>query len=302
VTNGAASGFPSDAWLDRLVAQALAEDGAANDVTSRVAVDSTLQARGRAVVREDGVVAGLPLLQRIYARLDPGVAVALQAADGAAVSAGTEIAWLAGPAAALLAGERTALNFVQHLSGIATLTARYVEALRGTRCRVLDTRKTLPGFRRLAKYAVRAGGGTNHRFGLHDRFLFKDNHWSAARGEIERLVHEARRTAPDLAIEVEVDTLEQLKRVLPLGVAWILLDNFDPTDVERAVELRRSLDAEATRLEVSGGINLATVRAYAEAGADAVSIGRLTHSAPALDVALEIEPAPPGDSQRGGTG
>jgi nicotinate-nucleotide pyrophosphorylase (carboxylating) len=198
------------------------------------------------------------------------------------------LAFVLGPAAALLSGERTALNFCQHLSGIATLTARYVAAVAGTACRILDTRKTLPGFRTLAKYAVRAGGGENHRFGLYDRIMFKDNHWAAAGGEIGELVAAARRRYRQLAVEVEVDSLDELARVLPLEVDWILLDNFTPERVGKAVALRDAAGSTA-RLESSGNVDLTTVGDFARAGIDAVSVGRLTHSAPALDLSLELE-------------
>jgi nicotinate-nucleotide pyrophosphorylase (carboxylating) len=200
---------------------------------------------------------------------------------------------LDGPAAVLLTGERTALNFLQYLSGIASLTALYVAETAGTGCLVLDTRKTLPGFRALAKYAVRCGGGHNHRLGLYDRIMLKDNHWAAAGGRLAGLVAEARRRHPALAVEVEVDSLAQLEQVLPLAVEWILLDNFAPDEVAAAV---RSRDAGAasrsTRLEASGNVDLDNVRAYAATGVDAVSIGRLTHSAPALDLSMELIPVP----------
>jgi nicotinate-nucleotide pyrophosphorylase (carboxylating) len=280
--------FPSGEWIDELVAHALAEDVGGGDATTRVAVPRQRRADGDVVVREAGVAAGLPLLARVYTALDPAIAVRQLVADGTEVAADTTVARVAGPAAALLTGERTALNFLQHLGGIATLTARYVAAVAGTRCRVLDTRKTLPGYRALAKYAVRCGGGENHRRGLFDRILFKDNHWVAARVGIDELVARARRDFPTLAIEIEVDTLAQLRTVLPLGVEWILLDNFTPADVASAVALRDEVGGD-TLLEVSGNVDLATAATFARAGADAISVGRLTHSAPALDVALDLD-------------
>jgi nicotinate-nucleotide pyrophosphorylase (carboxylating) len=296
-------GLPADAWLQTLVARSLAEDVGTGDATTLIAVPPDRSARGSVVVRADGVVAGLPLLERVYAALDPAITVTRVVEDGTAVTAGAVVAHVAGPAAGLLTGERTALNFVQHLGGIATLTARYVAAVTGTRCQVLDTRKTLPGYRALAKYAVRCGGGANHRHGLYDRIMFKDNHWAAAgaagAGEpadgaghaaavLATLVRRARERYPDLAVEIEVDDLDQLAAVLALDVAWILLDNFAPVDVARAVALRDAAGVRS-RLEVSGNVDLATVGAFARAGADAVSVGRLTHSAPALDVALDLE-------------
>ncbi len=276
-----------DPWLASLLDQALAEDIGSGDVSTAVAVPAGRRARGRIVARQDGVLAGLPLLPPLFARLDAEVAVALHLTDGQRVAAGEVAATLRGPAAAILTGERTALNFLQHLSGIATLTARYVAAVAGTRCRVLDTRKTIPGWRALAKYAVRCGGGHNHRLGLYDRILLKDNHWAAG-DDIAALVARGRRDHPDLAIEVEVDALPQLERVLALQVEWILLDNFTPA-AARAAVLRRDQAGAATRLEASGNVTLETVGAFAEAGVDACSVGRLTHSAPALDLALELD-------------
>ncbi len=281
----------TDPWLDTLLDQALAEDLGDGDVTSQITLEGPRQAVAALVAREAGVVAGLPLLPRLFARLDPQIAVALPVADGEAVSRGTVVATLRGQAAALLAGERTALNFVQQLSGIASLTARYVAAVAGTGCRILDTRKTVPGWRRLAKYAVRCGGGTNHRFGLWDRILIKDNHWAAGAERITELVARARAMHPRLMIEVEVDTLEQLDAVLPLAVDWVLLDNFDPAKVAEAVA-RRDRMAPAVLLEVSGNVTLETVASFARAGADACSVGRLTHSAPALDLGLDLELEP----------
>jgi nicotinate-nucleotide pyrophosphorylase (carboxylating) len=225
----------------------------------------------------------------VWGELSDAVTVTRRIDDGAAVPPGAIVAEVAGPAAAILTGERTALNFLQHLSGIATLTARFVAAVAGTGCLVLDTRKTIPGYRALAKYAVRAGGGANHRFGLYDRILLKDNHWLAADAGMAALVARARQERPELAIEIEVDGLAQLETVLPLGVDWILLDNFDPAGVAAAVARRDAVDpARRSRLEVSGNVTLESAGAFAAAGADAVSIGRLTHSAPALDLALDF--------------
>lgn len=277
--------FPDDDWLRELVAQSLREDLGPGDVTTAVAVRPEARAAGEVVARQAGVVAGLALVGLVYGQLDPEVDVEPVAADGDEVAAGQVLAGLRGPAASLLTGERTVLNFVQHLSGIATLTARYVGAVAGTRCRVLDTRKTLPGYRALAKYAVRCGGGSNHRLGLHDRVLLKDNHWAAGDG-IAAMVARARARWPGLPIEVEVDTPEQLALVLPLAVEWAMLDNF-PVPLVAAAVAARDAAGSRTLLEVSGNVTLETVAAYARAGADAVSVGRLTHSAPALDIGLD---------------
>jgi nicotinate-nucleotide pyrophosphorylase (carboxylating) len=276
-----------DGWLAILLDQALVEDIGSGDVSTRIAVAGGVQASARIVAREAGVLAGSPLLSWLYERLDPAVEVALAAADGARVTAGQTVAVVQGPAAALLAGERTALNFLQHLSGIATLTARFVDTVAGTDCLILDTRKTLPGWRLLAKYAVRCGGGANHRLGLYDRIMLKDNHWAAGSQRIEALVARGRQQFPALMIEVEVDSLAQLERVLPLDVEWILLDNMTVAEVATAVALRDRAGCR-TRLEVSGNVTLATVAAYAQAGVDACSVGRLTHSAPALDLGMDL--------------
>lgn len=284
---GAGPGFPDGDWLDVLVAQSLREDVGAGDVTAAVAVAAGTVATGAVVARQAGVVAGLPLVGRVYAELDPAVRVEALVADGATVVAGQELARLEGPAASLLTGERTALNFVQHLGGIATQTARYVAAAGGGSCAVLDTRKTLPGYRLLAKYAVRCGGGANHRLGLYDRVLLKDNHWASG-DSIAAMVARARALYPHLEVEVEVDTAAQFAVVLALGVEWIMLDNFTVADVATAVAAR-NVAAPATRLEASGNVNLETIGAYARTGVDAVSVGRLTHSAPALDIGMDFD-------------
>ena len=285
--------FPYSAGVDELVSRSLAEDIGAGDATTEVAVPAGLLARARLVAREPGIIAGLPLLPLLFGQLSAEVKIEFEVSDGASVAAGALVAGLLGPARAVLSGERVALNFLQHLSGIASLTASYVQAVSGTDCRILDTRKTVPGFRALAKYAVRAGGGYNHRLGLFDRILFKDNHWVATGGQLEELVAVARKRYPSLAIEVEVDSPEQLERVLPLGVEWILLDNFTPAAVREAVTRRdRVAERRRTLLEASGNIDLGNVRKYADAGVDAVSIGRLTHSAPAMDLALDLTLTP----------
>ncbi len=283
--------FPRGPWLTQLVQQSLAEDVGSGDATTRVTVPAELQTEALVTAREEGVVAGLPLLDILFGELDEKVQVKRLLHDGTRVRPGQAVAWLQGPAGSILTGERTSLNFLQHLGGIATLTARYVAAVAGTRCQVLDTRKTLPGYRHLAKYAVLCGGGDNHRMGLYDRVMLKDNHWAAAGGSIETLVARARELYPDLAVEVEVDTLDQLRRVLLLGVEWILLDNFTVEETAEAVSLRDEAGV-ATLLESSGNVNLDTIGQYARAGVDAASVGRLTHSAPALDLGLDFGERP----------
>ncbi len=282
--------FPRDEWIRQLVVQSLAEDIGTGDVSTAVTATAGGPAHGRVIARQDGVIAGLPLLTQVCAQLSSELVVDVLEPDGSAVRTGTVVARVDGPADAMLSGERTALNFLQHLSGIATATAAFVARTAGTGCHVLDTRKTLPGYRALAKYAVRAGGGHNHRLGLYDRVMLKDNHWAAADGAIARLVARARREYPDLQIEVEVDDLEQLSLVLPLAVDWILLDNFTPAQIRSAVALREQSPARGVTLfEASGNIGLENIADYAQAGVDAASVGWLTHSAPALDIALEMD-------------
>jgi len=282
------SGFPRDEWVETLVAQALAEDVGGGDVSTAISVDPALTGRGDLVSREDGIVAGLPFLSLVYGQVDPAVSVETVVVDGTRVAPGSVVARLAGPLGSILTGERTALNFLQHLGGIASLTARYVAETAGTGCRVLDTRKTLPGYRSLAKYAVLCGGGQNHRMGLHDRVMLKDNHWTAGAGSIDRMVARSRREYPGLAVEIEVDTLDQLDQVLPLRVDWILLDNFTVANTIEAVG-RRDAAGVKTLLEASGNITLETIARYARAGVDGASVGRLTHSAGALDLGLDLE-------------
>ena len=283
-----AATFPDSEETRDLVARALVEDVGPGDATTAVTVAAGMRVKGEIRARAEGVVSGLPLLPLVFGALDPDVEVTPVCTDGDRVAPGDTVARLEGPAAAVLTGERTALNFLQYLSGIATGTAAYVEAVSGTDCRVLDTGKTLPGWRALAKYAVRCGGGHNHRMGLYDRIMLKDNHWLAGGGDVAPLVAEARRRYPDLAVQVEVDDLAQLDHVLPLEVEWILLDNFTPGDVAQAVA-RRDAAEVSTRLEVSGNVTLQTIAAYAAAGADAVSVGRLTHTVQALDLGLDLQ-------------
>ncbi len=282
------STFPDGLWLSDLLRQSLAEDVGTGDATTEVTTDAESLGTGSLAVREAGHVAGLPLVDLLFAELDPRVKVTRLVPDGTAVTAGQVVAQISGPTASILTGERTALNFLQHLGGIATLTSRYVSAVAGTNCRVLDTRKTLPGYRALAKYAVRCGGGHNHRMGLYDRVMLKDNHWAAAGGAIAELVERSRKMFPELAIEVEVDSLEQLVSVLPLEVEWVLLDNFNYDDTATAVRMRGEAESK-TLLESSGNVTLETIGHYARTGVDAASVGRLTHSAPALDLGLDMD-------------
>jgi nicotinate-nucleotide pyrophosphorylase (carboxylating) len=274
-----------------LVDAALAEDVGPGDVTTESTVPEDARAVGEITAKEDGVVCGLPVARAVFERLDPGVLFEADARDGDRVAAGAVIARVEGPARAILTGERTALNFLQHLSGIATGVARMVEALEGTGTRLLDTRKTVPGMRLLAKYAVRCGGGANHRTGLYDKVLIKENHLAAA-GGVRAAVTRSRAAHPGLEIEVEVTNLRELDEALAAEPDWILLDNFRPTRVADAVARISGWSWKhkdrRPRVEVSGGITAETVRDYALEGVDFISMGALTHSARALDLSLDL--------------
>jgi len=280
-------GFLSPLEIDAAVERALAEDlGRAGDVTSIATIPAGTPARTRLVARKAGVIAGLPLFAAAFRRLDPEIAIKADARDGDAVAAKTTLMTIAGDARAVLSAERAALNLLGHLSGIATATAEFVARLRGTRTRVCCTRKTTPGLRALEKYAVRCGGGFNHRFGLDDAMLIKDNHIAVA-GGVRAVLERARACAGHLVkIEIEVDTLDQLREVLDVGLAdAVLLDNFSVDDLRRGV----AMTAGRVLLEASGGITLDTIAAVAATGVDYASSGWITHSAPSLDVALDIE-------------
>ena len=269
--------------IDAIVAQALAEDVGYGDVTTLSTVPAEATGRAVFVARDEGVLAGMPLLRRVYAQVDPRVQVDLLVEDGTLLRPGTQIAMVQGPARALLTGERVALNFVQYLSGIATRTSRFVSLIQGTGARIVDTRKTLPGFRLLAKYAVRVGGGRNHRFGLDDGVLIKDNHIRAS-GGIRAAVQRAREHTPHLLrIEVETETLDQVREALDAGADILLLDNMDLETLQQAVALCRG----KALTEASGGVNERTVRVIAGAGVDLISVGALTHSVTALDISLD---------------
>ena len=275
--------------IDRLVRLALEEDlGPAGDVTSDAIFGPHDLAKATFVAREPMVVAGLDVAARVYAALDSRVHFRPQCEDGDQREAGQPLAEVAGPARGLWAGERTALNFLQRLAGIATLTRAFAKAIEGTGCRLLDTRKTSPGHRLLDKAAVRAGGGRNHRMGLFDGILIKDNHIAAA-GGLSQAVQRARAGAHALLrVELEVDSLAQLDEALGLPVDIVLLDNMSLADLRTAVE-RRSIRRPGLPLEASGGVRLETVRAIAETGVDFISAGVLTHGARAVDIGLDAE-------------
>jgi len=274
---------------DTLTRLALSEDlGETGDRTSIATIPEATTARAAFVARAVGVVAGLPIAERVCRAVSPALTFSPAVPDGTPTSRGMVLATVAGPLRAILASERTALNFLQHLSGVASLTRKFVDAASGFRAKILDTRKTLPGWRLLEKYAVRAGGGTNHRIGLYDGILIKDNHLAGLGGDVRRAVESARDCPgnSELQVEVEVDTLEQLEVAFAAKVDIVLLDNMS-LDQLRAAVARRDVVAPGVLLEASGGVNLTTVRDIASTGVDRISVGALTHSAPALDIALD---------------
>jgi nicotinate-nucleotide pyrophosphorylase (carboxylating) len=269
--------------LERIVHAALAEDIGAGDITTEATVSADAVGTAELLVKEAGVVCGLRVAEATFLALDPDIHFEALARDGDVVVPPAVVARVTGSQRAILTGERVALNFVGRLSGIATLTRRYVETIAGTGAAVLDTRKTTPGLRALERHAVACGGGRNHRFGLDDGVLVKDNHLRAA-GSIAAAV-ELVRAASDLAVEVECETLEQVAEALETGVDAILLDNMTLAQLRDAV----ALTGGRARLEASGGVTLETIRAIAETGVDEISIGALTHSARSLDVSLELK-------------
>jgi nicotinate-nucleotide pyrophosphorylase (carboxylating) len=278
----------------RLATLALDEDlGAVGDLTSEVLIPEERIGVAVLVARQQGVLAGLQAAELTFALVDPTLLFEAVRPDGALVKAGDRLAVVSGRARSLLRGERTALNFVQHLSGIATLTRRYVDAIAGLSCWILDTRKTTPGWRLLEKYAVRQGGGHNHRLGLYDEILIKDNHLAALAGcpdPVAEAVNLARQKhGTTVPLEIEVDTLEQLYAALKAKPDSVLLDNMSLENMREAVHRRKEI-APGVLLEASGGVTLETVRAIAETGVDRISVGALTHSAPAFDIGLDYLP------------
>lgn len=269
---------------EHLIDLALEEDAGLGDVTSRAIFADTHRSRGFIEARQNLVICGMDIAARVFAKVDPSVKTRLLARDGHRIAAGGRVLTVAGPTASILTAERTALNFIQRLSGIATLTRKFATAVSGNRVRIVDTRKTTPGWRALEKYAVRCGGGFNHRSSLGEHVLIKDNHIAAA-GSLSRAVTRARAAAPHPArIEVEAGTLAQVREALRAGAEIILLDNMSPSLIRQAV----ALIAGAAVVEVSGGVRFDTLRDYALPGVDVISIGALTHSAPAADLSLTL--------------
>lgn len=296
--------------MTALIQAAIEEDVGSCDLTTSALVPADRVARARIVAKQNLVVAGLPVAERVFRALDSDVRFAAHYEDGTQVPAGAAVAAIEGRAHAILSGERTALNFLAHLSGISTLTGQFVKAIAGTRARIRDTRKTLPGLRALEKWAVRVGGGTNHRFSLFDAILIKENHIAIAGGVAEALRRAKTHTAitqpapremtgcepfrvPEnrgsVPIQVEVRNEAELREALDAGAELLLLDNVSPAEAARLVAIARRERPDCV-VEVSGGITLATVRAYAEGGVDFISVGALTHSAPAADLSLLVEP------------
>ncbi len=287
-TRDGATGGP----VEGLVRAALDEDRGPGDVTTAATVPTGVRGRARLVAKAPGVVAGLAVAREVYRQVDPEVAFEARVEDGDRLGPGDRVAVAAGAFASLLSAERTALNFLQRLSGIATLTASYVDAVQGTGARIVDTRKTTPGWRGIEKAAVRAGGGGNHRIGLFDAFLIKENHVAAAGGVREALAAVARANPDGLPVEIEVRSIEELDLALasPHPPDRIMLDNFEPRALAEAVRRARAGRPDVL-LEASGNVDLTTVRGIAETGVDWISVGALTHSAPALDLSCLIERA-----------
>lgn len=281
------SGFPlSVAATVALVQEALDEDVADHDITTVATVLAGHRSRAQLVARASGVVCGVPLALAAFHLVDTEVSIRVDVEDGGVVQPGAEVFFLSGRARGLLTAERTALNFLQRLSGIASLTRQYVQAVAGTSAKIVDTRKTTPGWRALEKYAVRCGGGTNHRFNLADAVLIKDNHIAAVGGDIGETIKRVRAYAPpNTPVQIECDSIDQVRAAVSAKAEGILLDNMRPEQLRDCVAVARGHSI----IEASGGVTLSTVRAIAESGVDRISVGALTHSAPALNLALDFE-------------
>ena len=269
-----------------LIEQALKEDVGPGDVTTRAVIPPGVRGKGAILVKAHGVICGLQVAAEVFRAVDERISFRPRVREGEPVQPGDVVAEVEGPLRGILTAERTALNFLARLSGIATLTARFVDAVAPYRAVILDTRKTTPGWRVLEKYAVRCGGGRNHRMGLYDMVLIKDNHIAAC-GSISEAVRRVRAAGVGVPVEVEVKNLDELREALKLGVDRILLDNFSVEDIAEAVKIAEG----RVPLEASGGVTLDNVAAIAAAGVDYISVGALTHSAPALDLSLELPPS-----------
>ena len=266
------------------IPNALAEDIGSGDLTSAFLVPADHQSAARIFAKADAVVAGAEVARAVYCQLDPEIAITVRRPDGDLVHPGDTVLEIAGRTRSILTGERVALNFIQRLSGVATITRKFVDAVAGTGAEILDTRKTTPGLRILEKAAVKAGGARNHRLGLFDAVMVKDNHL-LAHPNLAAAIKEIRQKYPELLIEIEADSIDQVHEFVGLeGINVILLDNMRPEEIRRCLELRRP----GLKFEASGGVSLSTVRAIAETGVDYISVGQLTHSAPAIDFSLEL--------------
>ncbi len=276
-------------YIAETVRMALAEDIGGGDITTEVSVKPDILAVGKIVAKETLVVAGIPVVEEVFRQVDSGIDLNISVDDGNVCAENSVILTVSGCADSILKGERTALNFLQRMSGIATLTGRFVKEVDGTHAVILDTRKTTPLLRRIEKYAVKMGGGTNHRMGLYDQFLFKDNHIVASihdfSTDMNDLIKKAREFRSDVKVEVEVDTIDQFKQLIDAQPDIILLDNFSIPDLKEAVRINRG----RVFLEASGGITLDSVRSVAQTGVDGISVGAITHSAGAVDIALDLE-------------
>jgi nicotinate-nucleotide pyrophosphorylase (carboxylating) len=270
--------------IDTIIDAALDEDVGSGDITTAAIIDSSLKGKAQLVAKEKILLAGIEVFSRVFARLDPEIVVECTYHDGDVIPKGANIGTVTGSMRGILSGERTALNFLQHLSGIATLTRQYVEKTDPSTVRVIDTRKTTPGLRVLEKYAVRMGGGFNHRFGLFDGILIKDNHIAAA-GSISEAVKKTRATVPHtLKIEVEVEDIKGLEQAIEVGADAILLDNMSVKEMKEAVSIAKG----RVLLEASGGITLETIEAISKTGINLISVGAITHSARSVDISLEV--------------
>lgn len=279
----------TDSKIKHLIHLALSEDVGKRDLTSEAVIENRLSGKAIIVAKQEGIIAGLPVAKMVFQMVNPRIIFNQLKQDGERIKKGEKVASIQGKVKTILAAERTALNFLQRLSGIATLTTKYVEKIKGTRTRILDTRKTTPGLRVLEKYAVKAGGGENHRMGLFDMILIKENHIKAA-GGISDAIKRARSKYPRQKIEVEVRSLSELREAIESKPDWIMLDNMKIQQMKKAVKMIRSTGPNI-KIEASGGINLRNVRKIALTGVDFISVGALTHSAPALDLSLIlIEP------------
>jgi len=277
--------------VEKLIDLALTEDIGTGDVTSEYFVPQGVQARALMLVKADGVVAGLEVAQRVFQKVDKSIEINILIEDGSRVVKGAYVMEIKGPARSVLTGERVALNFMQRLSGIATKTAMFVALTEGTIAKVLDTRKTTPGWRELEKYAVTQGGGMNHRMGLYDRAMVKDNHLVAEHdiNDIQAAIIKLKRDKPHVEVELEADRLDQVEAFLKLdGVDHILLDNMTNEQMREAVAMRGSGDEKFPKLEASGGVNETTIYEISRTGVDFISVGALTHSAMALDISLDF--------------